>query len=152
MAGFLILRRELAGNALDAIAKLYPEKIAAVQRSQAGDGAVLKQIRLTAATPSFNPRASGLQAQYQVQDIDLLLNAEVDYTDRSFDAAYTELLEVLEDFMARTDLKTHLTSAETDGIAVDWATPEGGAENVADGVFVTSYRIRCGVRGKVNGS
>jgi hypothetical protein len=149
MARFLLLRRELAGNALDAIAKLYPEKMAAIQASQAGDGKTLKNIRLMASTPEFDPVASGLQPQYSVQVVTLIISAESDYTDRSLDARYLAMIESLEDFAARADLKTHLTSAEADGIAVDWVTPDGGNESAVEGIFVTSYRIKCGVRAKV---
>lgn len=152
MSRWLILRRELAGNALDAIKQLYPDQMAEIQTVKSGDGQVeIRDIHLAAYTPRFDMRASGLQPQYQVQDIELELHARCDYQQRALAPAFDLLCQAIEDFCARTDLRTHLTSAESDGIHVDVVTPQEAREEIEDGQFTAIYTLHCMVREKVNG-
>lgn len=149
---WLILRRELAGNALDAISKLYPDRTAAVQMVKSGDGQTqIRDFHIAAYTPRFDMRAAGLQAQYQVQDIELEIHVISDYQNRSLAPAFNLALEAVEDFCARDDLRTHLTSAESDGIHVDQVTPDAAREEINDGQFAAIYTLRCMVRSKVSG-
>jgi hypothetical protein len=152
MARWLILRRELALNALDAIKQLYPDKMAEVQTIASGDGQMkIENMHLASYTPRFDPQASGLQAQYTHQEVELELHAVCDYQNRVLAKPFIAICEALEDFCARTDLKTHLTSAEADGIKVSQVTPSTGTEIIEDQKFTVVYTLRCMVRSKVTG-
>jgi hypothetical protein len=92
-----------------------------------------------------------LQAQYQVQIIELELHAVCDYQNRTLAPQFDALCEALEDFCAKADLCTHLTSAESDGIKVDQVTPGEAREEITDQGFIAVYTLRCMVRSKVTG-
>lgn len=152
MARWLVLRRELAYNALDAIRQLYQERMAEVQCVRSGDGqTAIQSLHLAAYTPRADLVTDGLQAQYRWQAIDLELHAVCDYLNRSLDPKYAVLIETLEDFCARSDLHTHLTSAEADGIVISsgGVTPVDLREEIDGEQFRTIYTLRCNVRSKV---
>lgn len=152
MSRWLILRRELAGNALDAIKQLYPDQMAEIQTVKSGDGQVeIRDIHLAAYTPRFDMRASGLQPQYQVQDIELELHARCDYQNRTLAPAFNLICQALEDFCARSDLRVRLTSAEAEGISVDQVTPQEAREEIENEQFTAIYTLHCMVRAKANG-
>jgi hypothetical protein len=149
MARWLILRRELGANAIDAIKQLYVDKMAEVQTVVSGDGQTkIADTHLAAYTPRFDMMADGLQASYKCQMIDLELHAVCDYQNRLIAPKFEAICEALEDFCARTDLKTHLTSAESDGIQVDQVTPDAAREESDDQRFLAIYTLRCMVRSK----
>ena len=148
MARFLILRRELAANAIDVIAHDYAEMLTEIQAVKSGDGAGLDQVRWSAMTPEWQFEAGGVPKKYKAQRIILELQARCDYTDRTLDEKFALMLRVLEDFVARDCLDQNLTSSEADGIAVDTVTPEAGSEGPEGNDFVVSYRVQCLVRSK----
>ena len=153
MAKFLIVRHELAVNALGAIKALYAPLIVDVQAAVDGDGKTLATIHWGAYTPRFELHAEGYLRQWSKQIITLELRASVDYRNRALSPKYLKLLQAFEDFCARNDLTTWLTSAEEDGIIVEEPpTFEGCSEDVQDGTFVTAYSLRVAARGKVNGA
>ena len=153
---FVILRRELAANAVDVISRAYPEQLKTIQMVQVGDGAELKQIRWAAMTPDWSFEATGFPQAYKAQRITLELQARCDYLDRTLDARFALLCQVLEDFTGwgqpvspnSLQLKDVLTSSESDGITVLSVTPESGSETIENEDFVVSYRLSCLVCGK----
>lgn len=147
--GYIILRHELAANALAAIKALYPEKIADVQTIQDGDGAVLKTINWGAFTPRWTPVAGGFTPQWTHQEIDLELRASVDYADRSLDSRYLQLLETFEDFCARPDLAAQLSGNTI--VVQSPPTFSDGTETIEGGRYVTTYILRVSTRGKAQG-
>ena len=152
MAKYFIVRQELAANALAAISSIYASMLVDVQAVKDGDGKVLAAINWGAHTPQFEPRASGYLPQWSHQDIILELRASVDYRDRSLSPRYLKLLQVFEDFCARTDLCSLLSSQGAEGIVVESPpTFDGGSEDIQESMFVTVYRLRVTARGKVNG-
>ena len=153
---FVILRRALAANAMDVIARAYPDQLAEIQKVVSGDGAVLTQIRWSAMTPEFEFAADGFPQAYKSQRVILELQARCDYTDRMLDARFLLLCQVFEDFIAwgqpgasqPSNLKDVLTSAEATGVVVQSVTPQVGTETIEDSDFVVTYRLLCLVCGK----
>jgi hypothetical protein len=107
----------------------------------------LHSIHWGAATPSFLPVAGGDIPQWTHQEIVLELRASVDYLDRTLDARYDLLTKVFEDFCARPDLDERLSTSNI--IVVSPPTFEDGAENIENGQFVTTYRLRVSARGRI---
>lgn len=153
MSALIIVRHELAANCIGAINALFQPLIVDVQSTKDGDGKTLQQINWGAFTPQFEPHTEGFLPQWSHQDITLELRASVDYRNRSLSQKYVALLQAFEEFCARDDLQTWFTSKEEDGIIV--ISPpmfEGGSEEIQEGMFVTTYRMKVAVRGKVNGA
>lgn len=148
-AEFVILRHELVKSAVAAISELYADKLADIQSVQDGDGKTLKTIHWGAFTPSFAPQTVGYLPQWYKQDIDLELRASVDYNDRTLDSRYLLLLQVFEDFCARADLAAVLSNEHI--LITSSPTFEPGAETIENGRFITTYRLRASVRGRVEG-
>lgn len=146
---FIVLRRELAAAAVDSINAQYPEYLADIQSVVDGDGKTLKTIYWGALTPSFLPVAYGSLPQWTHQEIALELQASVDYADRSLDSRYYTLLKVFEDFCARPDLDSRLSNNNI--IVQSPPTFEECAENIENGKYVTTYRLRVSVRGRAEG-
>ena len=150
MARFIMLRRELGANAIDAIKQLYTDKMAEAQTVVSGDGQMqIADAHLAAYTPRFDMQAAGLQPEYYTQMIDLEIHVVCDYQNRQIAPRFDAICQAVEDFCARRDLKTHLTSAEADGITVDVVTPAEAREEIDDRQFRAIYTLRCMVRSKV---
>ena len=148
-AAYIILRHELAKNALAVIQEIYADKLVDIQRVKDGDGALLKVINWGAFTPRFTPMTTGYLPQWTHQDILLELRASVDYLDRSLDARYLALLQVFEDFCARPDLAACLSNENV--IVQSPPTFEDGAETIENGRYVTTYPLRISARGPATG-
>lgn len=146
---FIVIRHELVANALAAINLLYADKLGDIQAVKDGDGATLKTINWGAFTPQFLPKTAGYLPQWTHQEIMLELRASVDYGDRSLDARYLMLLQILEDFCARPDLAAALSSESI--IVQSPPTFEDGAETIENGRYVTKYQLRVSARGRVEG-
>lgn len=149
MSEFVILRREIAANAINAIRSLYSNRIADIQAVKDGDGATLKTIHWGATTPRFYPQNVGYLPQWTHQEITLELRASVDYGDRTLDARYLALLEVFEDFFARPDLHAALSSSRV--VVQSPPVSEEGEEMIDNGRYVTAYRLRVSARGVATG-
>jgi hypothetical protein len=146
---FLIIRHELADNAINSINTLYADKIADIQKVKDGDGQILKAIHWGVYTPEFIPYTVAGSAQWVSQEITLELRASVDYQDRTLDSRYLQLLQVFEDFGARDDLKTQLSGVN---VLVDMIPDvTGGSEEINDGKYVTTYRIKVSARERLTG-
>ena len=149
MSEFLVVRHEVAANAIAAIQALYPQKIADIQAVKDGDGKILKTINWGAFTPEFLPKTVGYLPQWSSQDIALEIRASVDYNDRSLDSRYLSLLQVLEDFCARPDLAACLSNDQI--IVQSPPTFEAGAETIENGKYITTYRLRVQAREEEEG-
>ena len=142
---FIVLRHELASNAVASIKSIYPTQISDVQAVTDGDGAKLKTINWGAYTPRASMMTAGYLRQWSHQEIELELRASVDYLDRSLDARYLLLLQVFEDFCARTDLQEQLTNGNC--IVQSPPTYDDIEEAIENGRYVTTYRLRVSARG-----
>lgn len=145
----IILRQELAANAVAAISELYAAYIADVQAVKDGDGKTLKAIHWGAFTPWATPVTAGYLPQWSHQEIELELRAEVDYLDRTLDSRYQSLLGVFEDFCARPDLAAALSSENI--VVQSPPTFDDIAEAIENGRYVTTYRLRVSARGRMEG-
>lgn len=149
MASFLTLRRTLAANALDCLAHYYPDRMTGIQVVKSGDGQTeIQNLHLAAYTPAWVPEVSGLRAAPRAWTVQLELHCVCDYAQRSLSEAYTMLIQTVEDFCARSDLASSLTSAETEGVKVDVVTSGDGREEIREEQFVTVFVLSCLVRGK----
>ena len=148
-ADFIILRHELAATAIASIKNRYGDKLVDIQAVQDGDGKQLKTIHWGAFTPRFAPKTSGNLPQWFKQDIILELRASVDYFDRSLDSRYLLLLEVFEDFCALPTLRSLLSNENI--VVQSPPDMDEGEESIENGRYVTTYRLRCSVRGRVTG-
>jgi hypothetical protein len=146
---FIIVRRELAAQAIKNIAETYAEYLADIQAVTDGDGKEIKSISWGAITPQFLPVARGDIPQWTHQEIILELRASVDYMDRTLDSRYQLLAAVLEDFCARPDLESRLSNENI--IVVGQPTFEEGAEIIENGKYVTKYSLRVSARGRMEG-
>ena len=148
MRKYIILRQELAANAVDAITRLYGDKLATLQSLLQKDPSVMQQISWAALTPDWEYVTGGMPMGPRAQRITLELQARYDILSPDLRLQFQQILEVFEDFFARADLRDYLSTAEAEGVTVQSTTPENGNEAIEGDSFVTSYKVRCLVVGK----